>query len=304
MVPAASVVSGVAAVLLWSTSTVKRVASVGVTWNEYWAAEPDGLRATEPTWLGGLVKGNCCAYSSATSPLVTLVTWPLIVALASVPSRYFTKTSPFCGANAEERLAWTLGVGTPGVLGDVVGDADGVGWRETGCTATGGGVPVPFWVPWFFETGAARAVPAATTAIPAAIAMAAGIGRRCRSRRGCSRGRGRGCWSSCTRSTPVPCCAAGAPIGHSAASSSAASPRCERPRRSQSWPYARDAMVLSSVTRLAASAGRDSGSLAIPVATSGRSGSGSGSSGTGWVLCCRSRSSGSPLNGGWPVRHS
>src|ERR1700691_1125845 len=236
MVPTASVVSGVGGVLLWWTSTVWRGGSVGCPGNQFFGVEPDGLRATEETWLGGLLKGNCCAYSSATSPLFTLATWPLIVALASVPSRYFTKTSPFCGANAEERLAWMLGVGTPGVLGDGVGDADGVGWSETGCTATAGGAPVPCWMPWFFETGAARAVPAATTAIPAAIAMAAGIGRRCRSRRGCSRERGRGCWWSCTRSTAVPCCAAGAPIGHSAASSSAASPRCERPRRSQSWP--------------------------------------------------------------------
>jgi hypothetical protein len=38
------------------------------------------------------------------------------------------------------------------------------------------------------------------------------------------------------RSTVLPCSAGGAPAGHSSASASAASPRCDRPRWCQSRP--------------------------------------------------------------------
>ena len=75
-------------------------------------------------------------------------------------------------------------MGTPGTLGvpgDGVGDPEGVGWSVTGCTAAGGGVPVPP-AAWFCEAGAARAVPAATTATTMATAMATCIGRRRRRR--------------------------------------------------------------------------------------------------------------------------
>ena len=64
-------------------------------------------------------------------------------------------------------------------------------------------------------------------------------------------------------------------------------------------------MAFRAVTKVVASAGRFSGSLAIPAATSGRSGSGTGSSGTGAARCWYStRSAVSPTKGGWPVRHS
>ena len=65
------------------------------------------------------------------------------------------------------------------------------------------------------------------------------------------------------------------------------------------------ATVLSAATNVAASAGRSSGSLARPAATSGRTGSGTASTGTGWNMCWYSSACAvSPWNGGRPVRHS
>jgi len=95
------------------------------------------------------------------------------------------------------------------------------------------------------------------------------------------------------------------PDGHNAASSNAASARCDRPRFSQSGPYAPAAAAFSPATKLAASGGRPAGSLAIPAATMGRSGTGTGSSGTGCDVCCHSSASAVvPVNGGCPIRHS
>ena len=147
------------------------------------------------------------------------------------------------------------------------------------------------------ETAAAKAVPAATTptATPAAMAPLTGLtclGLRWRRSR-----------IRCT--ALLPCAAAGPPEGHSAASSSAAAASPDRPRSSQSGPYAPPATARNSATSAVPSAGRSPGSLASPAATSGRSGSGTGSSGTGWDRCWySSRSAVSPVNGGRPVRHS
>ncbi len=56
---------------------------------------------------------------------------------------------------------------------------------------------------------------------------------------------------------------------------------------------------------MVASGGRSSGFLAIPAATSGRTGSGTASTGTGWDTCWyNSAAAESPRNGGRPVRHS
>jgi hypothetical protein len=57
-------------------------------------------------------------------------------------------------------------------------------------------------------------------------------------------------------STVRPWAAGDAPEGHNSASSSAASPRCDRPRSSQSGPYAPAAIELRAVTKLVPSAGR------------------------------------------------
>ena len=146
----------------------------------------------------------------------------------------------------------------------------GEGWSETDRTAATG---------WFgalglFATVAARAVAAAATAIAALAAMTALAALMCRS----FMRRRKGIWC-----TVVPCTAGGGPDGHSAASKSAASARCDRPRSCQSRPYPRDAAALSSVTKVDASVGLLWGSLAIPAATSGRTGSGTVSSGTGSV---------------------
>jgi len=117
-------------------------------------------------------------------------------------------------------------------------DGDAAGSSTTDCTGTG----------WFRElglNGAGRvmaAAVAATTAIATPAVMAARAGLNRRNRR--------------IRYTSVPCTAGGVPDGHSAASSRATSPRCDRPRSCQSGPYAPEAMVSSSVTKAAASPGR------------------------------------------------
>ena len=166
-------------------------------------------------------------------------------------------------------------------------DGDPGGWSTTDCTGTG----------WFRELGLSgpgrvmAAAVAATTAIATPAVMAALTGLNRRNRR--------------IRYTSVPCTAGGVPDGQSAASSRAASPRCDRPRSCQSGPYPPDAIASSSVTKAAASAGRCRRFLAIPAVTSGRSGSGTGSSGTGSTRCCRSRISAVfPVKGGRPARHS
>ena len=115
-------------------------------------------------------------------------------------------------------------------------------------------------------------MPAAAPAItmPAAIAALVMLMCRCGTRR-----------RSRTWCTVLACTAGGPPEGHSAASSSAASASPDRPRCSQSGPYACPAAVRSPATSAAPSAGRRAGSLASPASTSGRSGPGTGSSGTG-----------------------
>ncbi len=183
--------------------------------------------------------------------------------------------------------------------GDGEDDDKDDGWSATCCTVMG----------WFEALGpcgepvAARAiaVPAATTAITTPAAMAASSALTCRRLLcRCLLRRPRK-----IRCAVKPCTSGGWPDGHSAASSSAASPRCDRPLSSQSRPYAPEATAWSSATKVIASFGRRPGSLAIPAATSGRSGPGTGSSGTGSKRCWRTSSAAvSPLNGGRPVRHS
>lgn len=103
------------------------------------------------------------------------------------------------------------------------GDSDSDGWSETDRDAATG---------WLEAVGrgelvAASAVPAAATAIAAEAAIAALTALTCRSFMRRRRG---------TLCTVVPCTAGGAPDGHSAASRSAASARCDRPRSCQFWP--------------------------------------------------------------------
>jgi hypothetical protein len=125
----------------------------------------------------------------------------------------------------EDEVTDTVGDGKEAGKGEDADDKDVDGWSEICCTAAtgwfeavavGGGEPV-----------AARAAPAATAAIatPAAIAALTGLKWRSliRRRRG-------------TRCAVVPCTVGGAPEGHSAASRSAASPRCDRPRSCQCRP--------------------------------------------------------------------
>ena len=95
---------------------------------------------------------------------------------------------------------------------------DDDGWRETSFTAAAG---------WLGTVGlckpvAARAEPAVTTTIAIPTAMAALTPLICRRRK--------------IQCTVKPCTAGGEPDGHSAASKSAASPRCDRPRSRQSGP--------------------------------------------------------------------
>ena len=84
------------------------------------------------------------------------------------------------------------------------------------------------WEPPDPARAMARTVPA--TATTTAAAMAALTARECRSRDRPGR------WRSGTCSTLLPWTAAAPPDGHRAASSSAASARCDRPRSYQSGP--------------------------------------------------------------------
>jgi len=92
------------------------------------------------------------------------------------------------------------------------------GWSETSLTAA----TARLGTLGLCKSVAARAVPAATTAIAIPAAMAALTPLICRRIQ--------------IQCTVKPCTAGGALDGHSAASRSAASPRCDRPRSCQSWP--------------------------------------------------------------------
>ena len=121
--------------------------------------------------------------------------------------------------------AGVVGVSTEDTLtlGDGLADGFGAeedgkdGWREICCTAA---------TEWAEVRGpgprAASAAPPAATTATALTAIAAFNPRTPRNRE--------------IRSTVLPWSAGGAPAGHSAASSSAASPRCDRPRWCQSRP--------------------------------------------------------------------
>ena len=117
-------------------------------------------------------------------------------------------------------VAVSDGVGDGEASGEEeVGD-DVSGWSEMCWTSAAGWVGV--------ETGT-LCVPVTANAVPApatrttATATAAALTALTRRNRG-------------SRSTVKPSAAGGLPIGHSAASSNAASPRCDRPRFSQSGP--------------------------------------------------------------------
>lgn len=129
------------------------------------------------------------------------------------------------GMIAVLRGVTTAAVGVLGVISGVVGVTFGVvavvvaGCSEAGWIAAAG------WLAWWFLCPllTASAVPAAATAITVAAAMAALAGAMCRS-----------LLIRCT--VVVPGGTGGALAGHSPASKRAASPRWERPRRSQSVP--------------------------------------------------------------------
>ena len=104
------------------------------------------------------------------------------------------------------------GAGEVGGGGDDGGRGEGDGWSETRSTTLAG--RFGRLRPW--ESLAARAVAASTTMVAAQTAMAALTGLRGRIRE--------------IQCTVAPCIAGGAPDGHSAASKSAASARCDRPR--------------------------------------------------------------------------
>ena len=93
----------------------------------------------------------------------------------------------------------------------------------TAGSVTAGGAPDPV-------KRRARIVPAATIAAATVAAMALLTAFECRSRER------RLPWRRRIFSTALPWTAAGPPDGHRAASSSAASPRCDRPRSCQSGP--------------------------------------------------------------------
>ena len=182
----------------------------------------------------------------------------------------------FGGGNGEKVTGGgDVGGGVGDFLGDGVGegegdgDADGVGESVTCWTAATGWVGVV--VLGSRKPVAASAVPAAAmnTAAAATTAALAGLTRR----------------YSGIFSTVIPPTPGGPPDGHSAASSSAASPRWDRPRCSQSGPYAPTAAACNAATKLAPSTGRRVGSLAIPASISGRNGSGTCSKATGSAMC-------------------
>jgi hypothetical protein len=118
-------------------------------------------------------------------------------------------------AVGEEEDTLTLGDGLEDGFGE---EADGEdGWSEICCTAA---------TEWAEVRGpgprAASAAPPAATMATVLTAIAAFNPRTLRNRE--------------IRSTVLPWSAGGRPAGHSAASSSAASPRCDRPRWCQSRP--------------------------------------------------------------------
>ncbi len=148
-----------------------------------------------------------------------------------------------------------VGVTAGAVVGEGDGDGEGEGvgeaevevaWSETCCVAAAG------WLRWtgtvaLVRRVAASAVPAATTTITTAATKATLIILERR--------------PSQIRSTVKPPTAGGSPDGHSAASSSAASPRCDRPRSSQSGPYSPTAAAWSAATNEVAVGGPPLGFL-------------------------------------------
>jgi hypothetical protein len=181
-----------------------------------------------------------------------------------------------------ENTGGGVGVG----LGDGVGDGfgeeeeegEGVGgWSERCWTSAAGwlGAEAGAGTLWMVVTASAVPAPATTITAMATAAALTALARRNSGIRS----------DSGIRSTVKPSDAGGLPDGHSAASSNAASPRCDRPRFSQSGPYAPRAAASRAATRVVPSVGRWSGSLAIPAVTRGRSGSGTGSSGMGATRC-------------------